>query len=147
MNFFRRYLSENKFRLITILTILLAVYSLLNLYFILEVTSQSNDECLWAPIKTSDGKGYIEFQMVKQGGVSWNAGIRDKDKLIAIDGVKTYNTVVASNILDAVRSGDYASYTVQRGDKIFDTKVEVKKLINILGFAYWLLAFIWLIVG
>lgn len=147
MNSFKRYISENKFRLITILTVLLAIYSLLNLYFILEVTSQSNDECLWAPTKTFDGKGFIEFQMVKQGGVSWNAGIRDKDKLIAIDGVKTNNTVVASNILDAVRSGDYASYTIQRGDKIFETKVVVKKLINILGFAYWLLAFIWLIVG
>jgi serine phosphatase RsbU (regulator of sigma subunit) len=147
MNPLRRYWSENKFRLITAVTILLAVYGLLNLYFILEVTSQSNDECLWTQYKSNNGLGYLEFQFVKEGGVSWNAGIRDGDHLIAIDGVQTKNTVVASNLLDAVRSGDYATYTVQRGDKSFETKVLVKKLINILGFAYWLLAFIWLIVG
>ena len=120
---------------------------LVNFFFIFEITAQSNDECLWVMKNVSPDSTAIEFQFVKEHGVTWNAGVRDGDHLLAIDGVKTYNTLIASRLLDKVQAGDYATYNVKHNGKTFETKILVKKLINFGGLAFALLSFLWLIVG
>ena len=120
---------------------------LVNFFFIFEITAQSNDECLWVMKNVSPDSTAIEFQFVKENGVTWNAGVRDGDHLLAIDGVKTYNTLIASRLLDKVQAGDYATYKVKHNGKTFETKILVKKLINFGGLAFALLSFLWLIVG
>jgi len=137
----------NRSSIIIAATIALFAIGLINFYFIFDVTAQSNDECLWIEKKISQDSVKIIFQSVKIQGVTWNAGIRDNDELIAIDGVQTRTTMVASQVLDKVPAGDYATYTVSNGKKVFETQVLIKKLINFGGLALGLLSFLWLIVG
>lgn len=149
MNNLIKIWRENKLKLITVFSVLLVIFAFINLFFIFEVTAQSNDECIWQPKKSISIPKFIdlEFRLVKENGVTWNAGIRDGDMLLAIDGVKARTLQLMSFTLDKVQSGDYATYTVSRNGKIFETKVLVKKLINIQGLAFWLLSFFWLLVG
>ena len=147
INFLKRFYIKTRTKFILFATVILFVIGLINFFFIFEVTAQSNDECLWVEKKTAGDTLAIAFQFVKVNGVTWNAGIRDGDNLVAIDGVKTYNLIIASHLLDRVQAGDYATYTVSRSGKVFETKVQVKKLITFSGFAFALLSFLWLIVG
>ena len=125
----------------------MAVLLLLDFFFIFEVTPQPNDECIWDPqMVTKDSVGYF-FEEVKLEGVTWNAGIRDGDQLLEINNKPILLLYEASYILNGMSEGDSALYTVSRDDEIFDTKVEVKKLIQFGGLSFAILAFIWLIVG
>ena len=138
-----------KFRkqIILVVTGVLALLSIVNFYFIFNVTAQSNDECIWQPTQNKNGELEIIFNLVKVDGVTWDAGIRNGDELLAINKDSLETVTEATLILDAIDSGDYALYTVKRGNKIFDTEVRVKKLINFPGLGVVLLGFIWLIVG
>lgn len=125
----------------------MTVLLLFQFYFIFEVTPQPNDECIWDPqMVTKDSVGYF-FEEVKLEGVTWNAGIRDGDQLLEINNQPILKLYEASYILNGMSEGDSALYTVSREDEIFETKVEVKKLIQFGGLSFAILAFIWLIVG
>ena len=147
LRFIKKTWITNRSRIIIATTVVLFVIGLINFFFIFDVTAQSNDECLWVEKKISPDSIKIVFQSIKNLGVTWNAGIRDENELIAIDGVRTRSTLVASQVLDKVPAGDYATYTVSDGEKVFETHVLVKKLINFGGLALGLLSFLWLIVG
>jgi sigma-B regulation protein RsbU (phosphoserine phosphatase) len=142
-----KFWIRNRIKFIIATAVLLALISTANFVFIYNITAQSNDECLWTQKVFSKDSVIIVFEQVKVDGVTWQAGIRNGDLLIAIDGKKTTNNIVATQILDKVQKGDYATYTVKRGNSVFDTPVLVKKLINIGGFAFNLLASLWLLVG
>ncbi len=128
-------------------TVILVLVALGTLYNLLEVFPTSNDECLWQPKRiTEDSVAYF-FRDVKPDGVSYNAGIRDGDQLININGVDTYSSAVAQYTLNQVAEGDTAIYKVIRNGKIFEAKVRIKKLISIQGVAFTLFGLIWLLVG
>lgn len=146
-NAIKKFWIKHKTKFLVALTAFLLFIGFTNFYYIFEITAQSNDECLWQPHKISGDSIVIVFEQVKVDGVTWQAGIRDGDYLIAIDGVKTPNTVIASRLLDKVKKGDYATYTVSRDGKIFEAQVLVKKLINFSGLGFALLSFIWIIVA
>ncbi|MDQ7818321.1 MAG: SpoIIE family protein phosphatase [Melioribacteraceae bacterium] len=143
----KKSLIKHKLKLIIATTILFVSISVINFIFIYSVTAQSNDECLWTHKFERKDSIRIIIEQVKEGGVTWQAGIRDGDLLLAIDGKRAINNFIATQILDKVQKGDYATYTIQRGDLVFDTPVLVKKLINIPGLAFFLLSSLWLIVG
>ncbi len=147
INRLKKFWVKNYTRFILLTALVFFSIGLVNFFFIFEITAQSNDECLWIMKKAAPDSIAIEFQFVKENGVTWNAGIRNGDHLLSIDGVMTYDLITASRILDGVRAGDYATYKVSRNGKIFETKVLVKKLINFAGLAFALLSFLWLIVG
>jgi len=129
------------------LSVVLFVVFLLQLYFVFEVSVLSNDECIWQPTKTESGKFKFVFKDVKQGGVTWNAGIRDGDTLLKINNVRINDAKVAQLELNKVASGDSAEYEFSRGNEIIQTKVEVKKLVNFGGLAFALFGGIWLLIG
>ncbi len=150
--------AKVRIQIIAAVTIILAIIGLINFYFIFNITAQSNDECVWQ--KVIVGKSTTEinydgtrdsvvliFNNVKVDGVAWNAGIRNGDELISIDGIKAKNDLIMTHVLDRVNSGDYATYVVKRETNTFETKVQVKKLINFFGLGISLLSFIWLVVG
>lgn len=147
LKFVKNIFSKNRKNFIILSSVLLVIIGLINFYFIFEVTAQSNDECLWVLKKISTDSTVVVFDQVKYGGVTWVAGIRDGDKLLKINGTKIDNLVTASKILDSIHKGDFADYVVERNDKTFEAKIFIKKLINLTGFGYALLAFIWVIVG
>ncbi|MGE5399216.1 MAG: SpoIIE family protein phosphatase [Ignavibacteriales bacterium] len=141
------FIQKYRRNIIIVVTVLLAVLGLTNLYFSLEVTPVSNDECLWVEKRVSADSVFIFFEKVKNEGVAWNAGIRNGDRLVAIGDVRLPNNIVASVTLNRYKAGQYARYTVSRDGKEFQTTVYVKKLINFSTLGFNLLGIIWLIVG
>ncbi len=131
------------------MSLLLILLALGNIFIVSTVNPVSNDECLWYPVNRDDSLA-IRFENVKVNGVTWNAGIRNGDYLIAINGNKIKEPMQAQEILNKVAAGDYARYTVKKKTgELLNTKVYIKKLINfsllglsLLGFFWQLVAFI-----
>ena len=143
----KKTLVKYRSNIIIVLSILLVVLALSNILVLTTVVPTSNDECLWIPVKQADSVA-IEFMTVKVKGVTWNAGIRDGDYLIAINGIKIVTPTDAQIILNKVRGGDYADYTVKKKDgRLIETKVYVKKLINFSLLGMSLLGLFWLIIA
>ncbi len=148
MNEIRRIILKHKSDLISALTIFLVFIAILCIYFAFEVRVQSNDECLWVPVSKSMDSSAIKFDLVKVNGVAWDAGIRNGDYLVGINGKKIKNTIQAQLILDEVKAGNYADYEVRKPDgTIFNTKVQVKKLIQFGALAQAISSLIWLLIG
>ncbi len=153
-----------KFDFAPIVVVLLTVWAFVQIYFSFVILPQSNDECLWEPQLSREHKidtagvkvewveavldsSKIVIRNVKKGGVTWNAGIRDGDLLLKINGVPIKKLSDASYLLDNLTSKDTAIYTIQRGEKIFEAKVKIKKLLPFSSIASELFALVWLIVG
>ena len=120
---------------------------IINFYFLFEITPQSNDECLWITKQASKDTVGVYFDLVKEGGVAWEAGIRDGDRLLAINGVEIRNTLTAQFLLNQVAEGDSAYYLYSSEGKQYESYVEIKKLVNFGATAFALTAMLWLIVG
>jgi serine phosphatase RsbU (regulator of sigma subunit) len=111
------------------------------------ITPQPNDECIWETNELKYGDVLIKIKDVKFEGVTWDAGIRDGDQLLEINGQKIENVNEANRILNTLSSGDTANYRILRDGRIFDAKVEIKKLIQIGNLAAIIVSFIWMTVG
>jgi sigma-B regulation protein RsbU (phosphoserine phosphatase) len=133
--------------LIVTLSILMIGVALVNIYFAVAVRVTSNDECFWVPKKISKDSVAFFFELVKVEGVTWNAGIRDGDQLIEIGGKTIYSPMQATTIFNSFKSGEYAEYKYLRDDKLFITKVYVKKLIDFGWIASSLSALFWMLIG
>ncbi|MFA6596641.1 MAG: SpoIIE family protein phosphatase [Ignavibacteriaceae bacterium] len=141
------FLNKQFSHIILFLSAILVMICALNLFYIFDVTAQSNDECLWRDSKAAGKNNVITFALVKVGGVTWAAGVRDGDRLVSINGILCKNTLDASRTLDKVSSGDYAVYVFERNGKQFTANVYVKKLIGFNNLAFTLFSTFWLIVG
>ncbi|MCF8241145.1 MAG: SpoIIE family protein phosphatase [Melioribacteraceae bacterium] len=144
---FKDFIAKYRLKLTVPITILLSIVGIINLYFVLEITPVANDECLWSPKKITKDSSAIFFDLVKFEGVTWNAGIRDGDQLLKINDVKITNTFIATITLNRIHSGDSATYLYSRDGRTFETKVEIKELIQFPFLALSLIALIWLLVG
>ena len=137
-------IKKYKRSLLSLSSILLITINLISLYFIFEITPRSNDECLWVGKRDTAG---LYFSLVKENGVTWNAGIRDGDQLLAINGRELSSAAIATLVFDRLEKGEKAIYTVSRNGEVFETEVEVKKLIQFVGLGAVLLSFVWVLVG
>jgi len=147
MKIFKALFLKYRQHLIIGLSVALIAVTVINIYFILEVRVTSNDECLWIPKYVSKDSVAIYFDVVKVDGVTWNAGIRNGDQLLEIDGVKLKNTFHAQMILNEFASEDYAEYKVMRDGNITTTNVYIKKLIQFGDLASSLSALFWMLIG
>jgi len=143
----KEFFIRNRKRFIVAISLVLILIALINIYFVVEVRVTSNDECLWVPKKIQKDSVFIFFDLVKVGGVTWEAGIRDRDQLIAINDSVLESTFAAQRILNQVEEGQYAKYTVKRNDKIFTAFVRIKKLFLFSSLASSLLGLIWVLIG
>lgn len=123
------------------------ILGIFNLYFTLEIIPQSNDECLWIQKRIDKDNVGVFFDLVKKDGVTWEAGIRDGDRLLAINGVEIKNTGSAQYLLNQIAAGDSAYYHYERDGTEYEEYVQIKKLINFGSLSYILTSIIWLIVG
>lgn len=147
MNPVKTFILRYRQLIYTVLTSVLAIIGLVNIYFVLEVNPISNDECLWINKKAGRDSVAVIIISVKEGGVTWNAGIRDHDQLLEINNVPIPNNAVAAAVLNEEEAGSYAEYTVSRKGRVFETEVYIKKLVNFSDLGFSLLAFFWLIIG
>lgn len=143
----REIFFKNRHVLIITASLILVIAAIINIYLTVVVDASSNDECEWISKDMNTDSSAIYITHVKVNGVTWNAGIRDSDQLIAINGTKVIGTAQAQRILNKVNEGSYANYTIRRDGKIFNTKVYVKKLIFISDLAGELAGLFWLIIG
>jgi serine phosphatase RsbU (regulator of sigma subunit) len=148
MNNLKRFFLKYRLNIASGLTLILAFIAVLSIYFSLEVRLQSNDECLWQPKKVSKNSVEMYFDKVKVNGVSWNAGIRNGDQLLEINGVNLRGTLQAQEILNKFDSGEYADYVVKKPNgELLKTKVYVKKLIQFDKLAAAISGLIFLLIG
>jgi len=140
-------ITKHKSRLTILSAVLTGIIALANFYYILVLNPVSNDECIWEPTKGPNHKVILTFRNVKVNGVTWNAGIRDGDKLLEIDDVKLRHANEAQITLNKRVTGDYAKYIYERNGKKYEGLVYIKKLISFGNLGIALLGFIWLIVG
>ncbi|MBZ0199003.1 MAG: PDZ domain-containing protein [Ignavibacteriaceae bacterium] len=147
MSVLKNYYIKNEKKLIGFVTALLLIVALLNIYFVVDVHSSSNDECLWVENLKGDEKGAIVFSNVKVGGVAWEAGIRDGDKFVEFEGERVKNTFATQRVFNTFAAGDTVKYLIEREGKLHTTYVRVKKVFNFGRFAFSLLGFIWLSIG
>ncbi len=139
---------KSKTKLLIGISLVLILIAFVNIYYSVEVNVTSNDECLWVPENPTSDSTAIYFDIVKVGGVTWNAGIRDGDQLLKINGKSIKTTTQAQLILNTVSSGEYANYVVKKKEgAILQAKVFVKKLIQFPLFAFSILGLIWMIIG
>lgn len=142
-----KFLAKYRKKIILFVTIILAIIGFINIYFLIYITPKTNDECLWKQEKVNSDSVRIYFDLVKHNGVTWNAGIRDGDNFLKIDGIKLRNLMHASYLADRKQAGDSLVFTVSRNGKVFDAVIKVKKLILFPNLALSLLGIIWLAVG
>ncbi len=140
-------LAEIKRVLAPVTVVVLAVLAFVQIYFSFFVFRQTNDECLWKPHYRSLDSLQIVFGEVKPGGVTWNAGIRDGDTLVAFEGEFINSFRQLTKKLAQKKEGETAFYQVKRGDSLFIAPVTVKKLLPIRSLTFELFGLIWLIVG
>jgi serine phosphatase RsbU (regulator of sigma subunit)/MFS family permease len=143
----KEILTKNRKRLIIAVSAVLLAIAFINIYFVVDVSVISNDECLWVQKKITPDSTVIFFDFVKVEGVTWNAGIRDGDKLLAIKDIYLSKNTDAQQVLNQFEKGSYAKYTVERNGKVFTTNVFVKKFFSFPSFAQSLLGFFWLLIG
>jgi C-terminal processing protease CtpA/Prc len=118
-----KLLSKYRKKIILPVTVLLTIIGLTNIYFIINITSRTNDECLWLQEKIGKDSVRIYFDKVKFEGLTWNAGIRDGDNFLKIDGKRLRNTAHASYLADRKEAGDSLIFTVSRNGDVFDTTI------------------------
>ncbi|MEE9571585.1 MAG: hypothetical protein V3W20_00890, partial [Candidatus Neomarinimicrobiota bacterium] len=148
MNSIKTTYLKWKPKLIAGFSIALIAIALLNIYYVLEVRVTSNDECLWKPKKISKDSTALFFDLVKVDGVTWNAGIRNGDELLAINEQIFDYDLQAQEILNRVKGGEYADYLVKKPNgEIVTTKVYIKKLIQYGSLATSLSALFWMLIG
>lgn len=128
-------------------TLALLLLGFVNIYFIVNITPRTNDECLWRQVKSSSDSIKIVFDLVKEGGITWNAGIRNGDEFLEIDGNKLRNTYHATYLADRKLASDSLNYKYARNGIVYVTRIPVKKLIEFGTLAFVLLGLIWLTVG
>jgi len=149
MTKFKEIYLKAKPKAIIVFSLLMIIVAFMNIYSTLEVRVTSNDECLWVPEKTAKNDSTaIHFSLVKEDGVAWNAGIRNGDYLLKINGYNIKNTQQAQLILNRMNYGEYADYVVKKKDgTVLKTKVFVKKLIQFQLLALGILGLIWMSIG
>lgn len=143
----KNILLKYRNHLIVALSVILILVAFVNIYYVLEVRVTSNDECIWMPEKTESAELRLIFQLVKENGVTWNAGIRNGDHLIAINNIPLNDQFQAQSILNTFSSGEYAPYTYMRDGKVYHTTVYIKKLIQFGSLASALQGLIWMLIA
>ncbi|MBL8008211.1 MAG: SpoIIE family protein phosphatase [Ignavibacteria bacterium] len=109
----------------------------------------TTDDCLWIEMydKAKSDSGGIYIDQIIPGGVSDVAGLKNGDKLIAIDGIKLQNTMQAQDILNDYSKNDKVTYTVVRDNQILNVELSVYKVFNTINFVFSLLGFGFLFIG
>jgi len=138
--------KKARIKIILLYSFFVLFTGLTTLYYVIELTPLSNDECIWRPVK-KDGVRVLRFDNVKVGGVTWNAGIRNGDYLLAINDVPVKNDQAAQMLLNRLKAGSYATYTIKRANVTCNVNIYIKKLIGFGDLAFTLLSFIWFIIG
>ncbi len=130
------------FTLSTFIVLLLGVANFLS---VMVYNATGNDQCAWIPIPKQPGK--LLINNVVPGGVADQAGIHDNDTLVAIDGKTFVGSQAAQQIINAIPTGEEATYTILRGAEKLQVQIKILKLFNIAYLGFFFLGLGFLVVG
>jgi len=138
-----------RLKLITVFTVIMGILILFNIYSNVTTNRVSNDECIWMPVKAGKDSVVFKFSNVKEGGVTWQAGIREGDQLVAINGHSYKDALDFQALINKMKEGELAEYTIiKKGETDpVKVKVQIKKLIIYGQFSMMLFAVILLFVS
>ena len=129
-------ISENNLRFIfIIITLIFLAISLTSGYINLVSQRMTTDDCLWLDDK--DSTSLIITQIIP-GGVADKAGLKDQDRLQAINGKSFVGSAKAMEILNRY-SNENITYTISRNGMITDVSIYVYKFFNLIFLVAWLL--------
>jgi sigma-B regulation protein RsbU (phosphoserine phosphatase) len=106
------------------------------------VRGTGNDQCRWIDQDSSR----LLIKDIVRGGVAEQAGIKDGDFLVRIDGKNFKNGGEAESIISK-KIGSYVTYTLERGGVQIEKQVLILKLINLAFLSQFLFGLGFLIVG
>ena len=141
-----QFLRDHSYGISILFGSLAAFLAILSLFATLTVSRTSNDECLWFDVHKGESVVF-RFTNVKFEGAAYNAGVRNGDYLLKINGHTFHSSFAAQFYIDKIDGGVPVEYTVQHGDSVFVTTVHLKKLISFYNLAFGLLSLIWLVIG
>ena len=107
----------------------------------------TTDDCLW--IDEYNGQKASEGLFIDQiipGGTADQAGLKNGDLLIAINGIQFKEVNEATKILNSF-GNEFIDYTIIRDNQVLNFKIEVYKLFNITSYIFLLLGFGFLLNG
>ncbi|MCX6157960.1 MAG: SpoIIE family protein phosphatase [Ignavibacteriae bacterium] len=147
MKLFKNISENNRRFLILVLAficLLLNIIAFENNFISKRMTT---DDCLWIDTKHKDTAHtkLIITQIIKDG-VADQAGLKDGDILIAINGVEFTETLLPMDLLNRY-SNEYITYTIVRNGQILDAKIWVYKFISYSFLIFWVIGLAFLFVG
>ncbi|NUN09927.1 MAG: SpoIIE family protein phosphatase [Ignavibacteriaceae bacterium] len=143
----REFMLRHQESILIVATIVLGFFALMAFIATVTFHRTSNDECLWINQKSPERGKMLVITQIKKGGVTDQGGIKDGDILLKINGNELESDLHAQGILNSMREGDSARYTISRGGVMMDKYIKIKKLVNYYNVSVTLLALIWLLVG
>lgn len=108
----------------------------------------TTDDCLWlVEVNGHPLKEGLLIDQIIPGGVSDQAGLKNGDILIAIDGIKFKDWKEAQNILNTFDEDNPVDYTILRDGNPMNFQLKAYKLFNILYLIFSLLGTGFLLIG
>lgn len=140
--------TENRLRFIFLfISLFFLSLSLMSFYNNMFARKMTTDDCLWEPIgKNQMHDSALFITEIIPGGVADEAGLKDGDILVAINGQRFKGTVDAMRILNKY-SNEIITYTIIRNGIYYNVNIWVYKYFNILFLISWLLGIGFLFVG
>lgn len=106
----------------------------------------TTDDCLWIPVDTSRNNYLMVITDIIPGGVADDAGIKDKDILVAINGERITSASHAMKILNSYNK-EFIEYTILRNDELMNVNIWVYKFLNVRYLIFYAIGMGFLIVG
>jgi serine phosphatase RsbU (regulator of sigma subunit) len=140
--------TENKLRfLFVFISLFFLTLSMMSFYNNMIARKMTTDDCLWTPVDMNDkNESKLYITQIIPGGVADEAGIKENDILIAINGQEFKGTGDAMRTLNKYRN-EIITYTIIRNGIFYNVNIWVYKYFNILFLITWLLGFGFLSVG
>jgi phosphoserine phosphatase RsbU/P len=137
------HLSARSIRIIyTLIAIAVLGVCLINFSVHMIERVVGNDQCRWVDRDTSK----LLITDIVKGGVSEQAGIKDGDLLLKINGKGFKTSNEAQLVLNSI-SGNYATYLIERNGVQFETRILILKFIDLAFLSQFLLGLGFLFVG
>ena len=127
---------------ITILVLLFFLIGGINFILINVIYRPSSDECLW----TNEKEG-MRITRIVRGGVTDQAGIKEGELLLKIDGRSFDSANRAQLYINSLPEGQAARYTIRRGKQLLEIDVRMKKPINFFSIVAAVVGFVFLLTG
>ena len=140
-------IQESNLRFLLILfafgCLILNVISFENNLFSRRMTT---DDCLWIVVDTADTGAILKITQIIPGGVADQAGLKDGDLLVAINGRTFTTTESAMDILNKY-SNMFVTYSIIRNGVMMDIDIWVYKFVSISFLIFWVVGLAFLFVG